>query len=93
MALHALNDPDAGTTVNAGTIDAADLLGITIEQEFAGGGSDGNWTSLVTPTLDGLGTVGDGAPALNEHVIEAIMPERSALLACLLMGEPVSSTP
>ena len=52
----------------------------------AGGGSDGNWTSLTTPTLDGLGAVGDGAHALHEHVIEDRMPERAALLACLLLG-------
>lgn len=160
QALHTLNDPEAGTTVNVGTIDggarpnvvaaqsraevdvrvrtealakrveaaihglkptvagteikvegtigrpplertagnrqlwhraleAADALGIEIEEGDAGGGSDGNWTSLYTPTLDGLGAVGDGAHALEEHVIEEKMPERAALLACLLMSPPI----
>lgn len=160
QALHALNDPEAGTTVNVGTIDggarpnvvaaqsraqvdvrvrteaiarrveaaihglqptvagteikvegnigrpplertagnrklwhraleAADSLGITIDEGDAGGGSDGNWTSLYTPTLDGLGAVGDGAHALDEHVIEETMPERAALLACLLISDPI----
>ncbi|MCA9139624.1 MAG: M20 family metallopeptidase [Planctomycetales bacterium] len=70
--------------------EAADLLGIEIDEGAAGGGSDGNWTSLHTPTLDGLGAVGDGAHALNEHVIEEKMPERAALLACLIMGQPIS---
>ena len=64
---------------------AADRLGIFIKQAAAGGGSDGNWTSLYCPTLDGLGAVGDGAHALHEHVLESKVSERSALLACLLM--------
>lgn len=160
QTLHALNDPEAGTTVNVGTIDggvrpnviaaqsraevdvrvrtdalarrvekaiyglqptvpgteihvegrigrpplertpgnrkfwsraveAAEALGIEIAEGDAGGGSDGNWTSLHTPTLDGLGAVGDGAHALEEHVIEERMPERAALLACLLISEPI----
>ena len=64
---------------------AADQLGLDISQATAGGGSDGNWTSQYCPTLDGLGAVGDGAHALHEHVVEDKLPERSALLACLLM--------
>ena len=71
-------------------VDAADALGIEIDEAAAGGGSDGNWTSLYTPTLDGLGAVGDGAHALTEHVVEEKMPERAALLACLLMGQPMN---
>lgn len=70
---------------------AADSLGIELEEGAAGGGSDGNWTSLYTPTLDGLGAVGDGAHALTEHIIEEKMPERAALLACLLTGPPMSA--
>lgn len=64
-------------------------LGIELEEGAAGGGSDGNWTSLFTSTLDGLGAVGDGAHAAHEHVVEDRMPERAALLACLLLGEPI----
>jgi glutamate carboxypeptidase len=70
-------------------VDAADALGIEIAEGTAGGGSDGNWTSLFAPTLDGLGAVGDGAHALTEHVVEEKMPERAALLACLLLGNPI----
>ena len=70
-------------------VDAAAALGIDIDEGTAGGGSDGNWTSLYTPTLDGLGAVGDGAHALSEHVIEERMPERAALLACLLLEPPI----
>ncbi|MEY9928895.1 glutamate carboxypeptidase [Catenulispora sp. GP43] len=50
-----------------------------------GGGSDGNWTAAVgTPTLDGLGAVGGGAHAEDEHVLAETMPERAALLAELV---------
>jgi glutamate carboxypeptidase len=43
-----------------------------------------------TPTLDGLGAVGGGAHADDEHVLAGTMPERAALLAALvadLLGE------
>jgi glutamate carboxypeptidase len=67
----------------------AQELGIEIEQAAAGGGSDGNTTSLFTPTLDGLGAVGAGAHAVNEHLILDKMVERSALLARLLAYPPL----
>ncbi len=73
-------------------LEAASAMGIEIDEGSAGGGSDGNWTSLFTPTLDGMGAVGDGAHALSEHVIAEKMPERSALLACMLLGDPVTPT-
>jgi glutamate carboxypeptidase len=67
----------------------ADELGIEIEQAAAGGGSDGNTTSQYAPTLDGLGAVGAGAHAVNEHLILERMVERSALLARLLSFPPL----
>jgi glutamate carboxypeptidase len=67
----------------------ADELGLEIEQASAGGGSDGNTTSLFAPTLDGLGAVGAGAHAVNEHLILDRMVERSALLARLLAYPPL----
>lgn len=39
------------------------------------------------PTLDGSGTVGDGAHALHEHVVLAAMAPRAALIASLLTSE------
>lgn len=72
--------------------EAAGWLDLPIEEGAAGGGSDGNFTSLYTPTLDGMGAVGDGAHALNEHVVISKMPERAALLACLLMGAPIQTS-
>ena len=65
----------------------AEMLGIELEQGKAGGGSDGNTTSLYTATLDGLGTTGDGAHALHEHILIDHLPERTALLAMLLLAE------
>lgn len=62
----------------------ADTIGIDLTEGTAGGGSDGNTTSLSTATLDGLGAVGDGAHALHEHVVLEQMPMRAALLAGLL---------
>jgi glutamate carboxypeptidase len=62
----------------------AEELGIEIDQAAAGGGSDGNTTSLFAPTLDGLGAVGAGAHAETEHLMLDKMVERSALLARLL---------
>ncbi len=65
----------------------AETLRIPIEQGAAGGGSDGNWTSLYAATLDGLGAVGDGAHATHEHLLIDKMPERAALLACMMLSE------
>lgn len=62
-------------------------LGLEIEQGMAGGGSDGNYTSLYTATLDGLGAVGDGAHAKHEFLYIDKMIERTALLALLLLSE------
>ena len=62
-------------------------LGLTLQQGSAGGGSDGNFTSQFTATLDGLGPVGDGAHARHEFLLIDRMMERTALLA-LLMLEP-----
>lgn len=64
---------------------AASELGLEIEQATAGGGSDGNTTSLYAPTLDGLGAVGDGAHAPEEFIYLDQMVERSALLSRLLL--------
>ncbi len=60
-------------------------LGLELEETTVGGGSDGNYTSLVTATLDGLGPVGDGAHATHEHVLIDRLAERAALLALLLL--------
>jgi glutamate carboxypeptidase len=64
-------------------------LGLQLDQALAGGGSDGNTTSLYTATLDGLGPVGDGAHAPHEHLQLGPTLQRAALLALILMEPPL----
>jgi glutamate carboxypeptidase len=64
-------------------------LGLSLEEGTAGGGSDGNFTSPHTATLDGLGAVGAGAHAAHEHLEIDRSLERCALLALLLMEPPL----
>lgn len=64
-------------------------LGLELDEGAAGGGSDGNFTSLYTATLDGMGAVGDGAHARHEHLQLTPTIERCALLALLLMAPPL----
>ena len=60
-------------------------LGFAVSEIAVGGGSDGNFTAgLGIPTLDGLGSVGDGAHSPRESVVAAEMPRRAALLAGLI---------
>ncbi len=62
-------------------------LGLTVDEAtIVGGASDANSTSRYTATLDGLGPVGDGSHAPDEHVVLASMPERAALLGLLLLA-------
>lgn len=61
-------------------------IGLDLDECSVGGASDGNFcAALGVPVLDGLGTVGGGAHAPGEHLIEETMPQRAALLALLIM--------
>jgi glutamate carboxypeptidase len=63
----------------------AAAMGRDLAEGATGGGSDGNLTAAIgVPTLDGLGAVGGGAHATDEHVIINDLPWRAALLAGLL---------
>ena len=60
-------------------------LGMELTEASTGGGSDGNFTAaLGVPTLDGLGAVGNGAHARDEHIVIRELSRRVALLAGLL---------
>lgn len=62
-------------------------LGLELSEGSTGGASDGNFTAaLGLPTLDGLGALGAGAHAVDEHIVVSSLPERAALLAALLSG-------
>ena len=65
-------------------------LDLKLEQATAGGGSDGNTTSLYTATLDGMGAVGDGAHAIHEYIYIDLLPVRCALLTLLLLAPPLN---
>src|SRR5215207_2675837 len=63
---------------------AADI-GFELKEGLAGGASDGCLCAdLGVPVLDGLGAVGGGAHATNEHVEVASIPLRAALVARLM---------
>jgi glutamate carboxypeptidase len=72
---------------------AGESLGIKLQQARAGGGSDANTTSQFTPTLDGLGTPGDGAHALHEFIQLDRLAERTSLLTLLLLLPPLAMEP
>ena len=60
-------------------------MGVEVEESSTGGGSDGNFTAaLGVPTLDGLGSVGEGAHAPHESILVARIADRTTLLAGLL---------
>lgn len=59
-------------------------LGFEVGGEVVGGGSDGNFTAPLSPTLDGLGAPGDGAHAAHEHVRLDRWPDHVRLLTRLL---------
>ena len=89
--------PMVATPGNQRLLEIAQRLGRQLglqlcDAGIAGGASDANTTSLYTATLDGLGPVGDGGHAADEHVSIASIPARSALLALLLL-EPVDQPP
>ena len=69
----------------------AKLIGLSLEEASAGGGSDGNTTSLYTATLDGLGTTGDGAHATHEFIYIDKLIERTALLTLLLLEKSTTN--
>ncbi len=59
-------------------------LGFDLTHAVVGGGSDGNFTAPIIPTLDGLGAPGDGAHAQHEHVRLDRWPDHVRLLTELL---------
>jgi glutamate carboxypeptidase len=76
----------ASTALFERTTALAVRLGLPAPTSAAvGGASDGNFTAGVgTPTLDGLGAVGGGAHADDEHVLVDELTARTELLAALV---------
>ena len=60
-------------------------LGMELKEVASGGASEASFAAaLGVPTLDGLGADGDGAHAVDEHVLIPSLPERAALAAGLI---------
>jgi glutamate carboxypeptidase len=76
----------AARPVFARAVEVAARLGLPEPRECGvGGGSDGNFTAGVgTLTLDGLGPVGGGAHADDEHVLVQELAPRTRFLAALV---------
>ncbi|AWB91515.1 M20/M25/M40 family metallo-hydrolase [Aeromicrobium chenweiae] len=75
----------------------ADRLGLpAVPSAAVGGASDGNFTAGVgTPTLDGLGAIGGGAHADDEHVLVDRILDRTRLVRALvadLLAAPTNRT-
>lgn len=59
-------------------------IGFDLEDLKTGGGSDGNFTASIAPTLDGLGVDGDGGHTLDEHLyISSIRPRLRLLMGLM----------
>ncbi len=66
-------------------LERARSIGLKIATGRSGGGSDANFCAAMgVPTVDGLGPVGGGAHASDEHIDVAASLDRMALLAALL---------
>jgi len=64
-------------------------MGLELSEAATGGASDGNFCAAVgIPVLDGLGAVGGGAHAVEEHVVTDAMPLRAALGAGVIAAIP-----
>ncbi len=79
-------EPASSAALYARAVEVAQRLGQEAPGRAAvGGASDGNIAaSAGSRVLDGLGAVGGGAHAADEHVVVEEMPRRAALVTALL---------
>ncbi|MEU1973104.1 M20 family metallopeptidase [Microbacterium sp. NPDC019599] len=94
-----INRPPLEASASAGLFATAERLAAElglgpVEGTSVGGASDGNFTAGIgVPTLDGLGAVGGGAHAEDEHVLVAELAPRTQLLARLVAEVLSEETP
>lgn len=60
-------------------------LDLELQEGMSGGASDGNFSNLYSPTIDGLGAVGEGAHAYHEKIYLNETLDRLALFTLLLL--------
>ena len=79
-------EPNEGTSnLLAITNSVCNGLGLPFSHGSMGGGSDGNFSgALGVPTIDGLGTLGDGYHTLNEHLHIDSIAKRSNVIANII---------
>ena len=63
-------------------------VGFEARDVVSGGGSDGNHTGQLVPTIDGMGIGGNGAHTEREFGVLASLPERAKALALFLHAWP-----
>ncbi|PSR22314.1 MAG: carboxypeptidase [Sulfobacillus acidophilus] len=61
------------------------ITGEPLQGGYVGGASDGNFTAVLAPTLDGLGPIGQGAHARHEGVEWRFMVPRLQLISDLIV--------
>jgi glutamate carboxypeptidase len=64
-------------------------LELELQEGMSGGASDGNFSNLYSPTIDGLGAVGEGAHAYHEKIFLEQTLDRLALFTLLLLEPPL----
>ena len=64
-------------------------LDLELEDGMSGGASDGNFSNLYSPTIDGMGAVGEGAHAYHEKIFLEQTLDRLALFTLLLLESPI----
>jgi len=68
--------------------EVASTVGFEARYIVSGGGSDGNHTGQIAPTIDGMGIGGDGAHTEREFAVLSSLPERAKALALFLHSWP-----
>lgn len=64
--------------------EAGKEIGLEVKAILTGGGSDGNHTSQVAPTIDGMGPQGSGTHSPNEFMELPTLLERTKMIALFL---------
>jgi glutamate carboxypeptidase len=84
-----INRPPMETSATSELYELAEKVAVKLAMAplgsaSVGGASDGNFAAIHTKVLDGLGSLGGGAHANNEHVLVSHLEPRSNLIAALV---------
>ena len=84
-----INRPPMETSASSELYELAEKVAVKLAMSplgsaSVGGASDGNFAAMHTKVLDGLGALGGGAHANNEHILVSHLEPRSNLIAALI---------